>query len=246
MAKDKILISGGTGYVGTPLLKLLKKKYHIKLISRQRNISQDIKCIKTKNLLNEDKKWWIKNLKGVKYFIFLSWDVSHSKYTSDFQNLKWMTEIIKIAEIVKNNSKISSFICIGSGFEYGDGIYKKKLKIERPSTIYGLSKLTLFLFLQQIFLNSKIKFIWLRIFHLFGEKNEKKSRLYPYLLKCRNNGKKPVLKNKKAYCDYLHVNTAARKIFNLIDSKKSRIVNIKSGKRILVSTFAQHVLKRRI
>ena len=29
MAKDKILISGGTGYVGTPLLKLLKKKYHI-------------------------------------------------------------------------------------------------------------------------------------------------------------------------------------------------------------------------
>ena len=246
MVKDTILISGGTGYVGTPLLKLLKKKYHIKLISRQKNINQDIKCIKTKNLFNEDKKWWIKNLKDVKYFIFLSWDVSHSKYTSDYRNLKWMTEIIKIAKIARSNSKISSFICIGSGFEYGDGVYKKKLKIERPSSIYGFSKLALFFFLQEIFLNSKIKFIWFRIFHLYGERNEKNSRLYPYLLKCRNNGKKPVLKNKKAYCDYLHVKTAAKKIFNLIESKNSRVVNIKSGKRMLVSTFSRYVLQRKI
>mgnify|MGYP002005230553 CR=1 FL=1 len=113
MAKDKILISGGTGYVGTPLLKLLKKNYDIKLISRQKDIHKDIEYIKTKNLFNENKKWWIKNLKDTKYFIFLSWDVSHSKYTSDFQNLKWMTQIIKIAKIARYNSKISSFICIG-------------------------------------------------------------------------------------------------------------------------------------
>ena len=151
MAKDKILISGGTGYVGTPLLKLLKKNYDIKLISRQKAIHKDNEYIKTKNLFNENKKWWIQTLKDTKYFIFLSWDVSHSKYTGDFQNLKWMTEIIKIAKIVRNNSSISSFICIGSGFEYGDGIYKKKIKIERPSTIYGFSKLTLFFFYNKYF-----------------------------------------------------------------------------------------------
>lgn len=245
MAKDKVLISGGTGYVGTPLLNFLKKKYDVKLISRKK-IKHDIKIIKTKNLLNENDEWWKKKLQGIKYFIFLSWDVSHKNYTSSFQNLKWMTQVIRIAKIVVKNSSITSFACIGTGFEYGDGIYKRRLKIERPYTLYGFSKLTLFYFLQQIFSNSKINFIWFRIFHLFGENNEKKSRLYPYLLKCKKKGTKPLLKKKNMYYDYLHVQKAAKKIFNLIGSKKSKIVNIKSGERILISTFVKKVLEEKI
>lgn len=246
MAKDKVLISGGTGYLGTPLLRLLKKKYEVTLISRKEKREKDIKIIRTKDLLNEKNEWWIEKLKDIKYFIFLSWDVNQKNYTSSFDNLTWMTQVIKIAKVVLKNSNITSFICIGSGFEYGNGIYKKSLKIERPSSIYGFSKLTLLFFLQQIFSNSKINFLWFRIFHLYGEKNEKKTRLYPYLLKCKKNATKPILKNKNMYYDYLHVNEAAKKIFNLITSKKSRIINIKSGKRLQISTFAKKVLTGKI
>ena len=103
-----------------------------------------------------------------------------------------------------------------NGFEFGEGNYRKRLKIENPNTIYGFNKLVLLAFLKQIFNSSKINLIWCRIFHLYGEKNEKQNRLYPYLLKCKKCDCKPNLTNKKYYYDYLHVKDAANKIFKLI------------------------------
>jgi nucleoside-diphosphate-sugar epimerase len=248
MATQKILITGGTGYLGTSLLKILAKNFKVKLITRNRLIvsSKNVEVIKVKDLFSLPDKWWISQLKDTKYFIHLAWYVKQSDYISNSQNLSWMFETIRIAEIVKKYSEVSKFIGIGSEQEYGDGIYKKNLKYERPYSTYGFAKITTFYFLQQIFFKTKIDFTWCRVFKLYGGKNEKNSRLYPYLLKCKNDGKKPLLKNKKIYFDSLHVRKAAKKIFNLIDSKKSKIVNIKSGKRTLISTFASNVLQGKI
>ena len=191
MAKDKILITGGTGYLGRHIVIKLKKNFKIKLITRKDlKPENNLEICKTKNIFLEDETWWKKNLRDVKYLLHLAWDVDKN-YQNKLTNLEYMAGTIKIAKIAKNCSTIKSFICVGSESEFGNGCLKKTVKEEMPINIYGFAKLTTRNFLEEIFDQSKINLIWLRLFKIYGGTNEKKFRLYPQIIKALKN------KNKK-------------------------------------------------
>jgi nucleoside-diphosphate-sugar epimerase len=247
MALQKILITGGTGYLGSSIVKILAKNFEVKLIARN-NLNfnnKNIEVIRIKDLMLLSDQWWRSHLKDIKYFIHIAWYVNHSDYVVNKKNLDWMCQTIKIADLIKKYSKVSKFIGIGSEMEYGEGIYKKKIEQQRPYSIYGFSKLTSFHFLEQIFLKTKIDFVWCRVFKLFGGENEVNTRLYPQIIKAKKIKKKIFLRNKNFYSDYLHVDIAAKHICNLLKIKKKKIINISSGKREKIKDFADRIFEEK-
>lgn len=241
MAKDKILITGGTGYLGRHIVIKLKKNFKIKLITRKDlKPENNLEICKTKNIFLEDETWWKKNLRDVKYLLHLAWDVDKN-YQNKSTNLEYMAGTVKIAKIAKNCSSIKSFICIGSESEFGKGSEKKILKEETPVNIYGFAKLITKNFLEEIFNQSKINLIWLRIFKIYGGTDEKKFRLYPQIIKALKNKKKIKIHNPNTYCDYMEIEKAVDLIIENIFKNYSFTKNIYTKKRMKIESFVKTI-----
>ena len=241
MAKNKILITGGTGYLGSYIVNKLKKNLKIKLVTRSNlKAENNLEICKTKNIFSEDETWWKKNLRDVKYFLHLAWNVEKD-YQNKLSNLEYMSGTIKIAKIVKNCSSVKSFICIGSEWEFGNGCQKRILKQEIPANVYGFAKVTTNNFLKEIFDQSKINLIWLRVFKIYGGVNEKKFRLYPQIIKAFKNKDKIKIYNPNLYCDYIEVEKAADKIIKNIFKNYSFTKNIYSKKRVKITSFIKKI-----
>ena len=70
MALQKILITGGTGYLGSSIVKILAKNFEIKLIARN-NLNfnnKNIEVIRIKDLMLLSDQWWRFHLKDIKYY----------------------------------------------------------------------------------------------------------------------------------------------------------------------------------
>ncbi len=231
--EKKILIVGGTGFIGINLSKhCLKKKWCVTVLSRKRPKIKikNIKYISADISKTEDLKKKIKF--NYDYIINLGGNINHSNHKQTYlTHFKGLKNLIGIAQ----NIGVKKFIQIGSSLEYE----KKKpphsenmvIKEKRLKSYYSKSKFqsTKFLFQNQSKL--KFNFIVLRLYQVYGP-YQKFDRLIPFVIKS-------CLKNKKFPCsagtqmrDFLHVNDVVRGIMLILKSKKAKreIINLGYGK----------------
>ena len=138
--KIKILIIGGTGYLGFNLIKRLNKKNFI-ITSISRNNVLKKKKISNIHYINCDvsKKKELKKIKKDFEIIFnFCGNVDHKNKLKTIKN-----HFISCKNLVDyfKNSNLKKFFQIGSGLEYKDS---KKLHTEngqlKPKGYYGLAK----------------------------------------------------------------------------------------------------------
>ena len=91
--------------------------------------------------------------------------------------------------------------------------------------------------------NSKINYVWFRVFWLFGNK-ENKNRFFPQLKNKLLNNKVTIIENPEIGLDYTNVDDAAKMIVNIITKKKLRgIYNICSGEYKNLGKIAEFIAK---
>ncbi len=239
--KKSILVIGGTGFIGSHLLKSLKHKCNVYSLSKNKpNEARAVKGIKyifcdifNKNLLHK-----ILKKKKFNYIINLGGYVDHSnkKKTreSHYYGCKNLIDYFK-------NKKIKKFIQIGSSLEYGK---KKSPHYEnfngKPLGTYGESKLKSTKYLIKCNKKNNFPFVVLRLYQVYGP-NQSVNRLIPIVITS-------CLKNKKFNCsegkqlrDFIYVNDLINLMNKIIFSKKkiSGIFNVGSGKPVSV----KHIIK---
>lgn len=122
------------------------------------------------------------------------------------------------------------FICTGSQAEYGsqNGIITEKT-FPRPITAYGAAKLATCILSKVKAEELGIKWIWGRIFSLYG-KYEPESTMLSYLRKSLNEGRTPILTEGSQIWDYLDVGEAAEALIALSNlGRAGEIYNIANG-----------------
>tara|TARA_B100001123_G_C15270661_1_gene1010211 strand:+ start:553 stop:1464 length:912 start_codon:yes stop_codon:yes gene_type:complete len=244
--KRKILIIGGTGFIGYHLAKKsLKKGWQVTSISTNRpkkkrylsKVSYIFCDITKKKLLNKKIK------KHFDYIVNLGGYVDHTNkkktFKSHYIGCKNLTEIF-----LKNRPL--AFVQIGSSIEYGNAKSPQKENAKcNPRSVYGKAKLLSSNHLVALFKKQKFPCTILRLYQAYGPKQDL-NRFTPVIIS-------GCIKNKKFPCsdgyqfrDFLHVNDVIDAIFKALTNKnaKGEIFNIGSGKPRKIKNVIQ--LIRRI
>ena len=233
MRGKKVLVVGGTGFLGYHLIKRCLR-YNMKVISISRKKPSKIFYLKKVdykigNLSNSQKlKKIIKS--DYNFVVNFGGNIDHNNkkrtYSSHYLGVKNLYEALK-------EKKIDKFIQIGSSSEYGKFFGKvKETDICKPKLIYGKSKLKSTKFLINRFKKKKFPIVVLRFFQVYGPLQKKDKRF-----KCSEGSQ---------LRDFLYIDDAISSIFKIFQNKKNitgKIFNIGSGKPIKVKNLILMIKK---
>ncbi len=243
----KILITGGTGFIGYHLAK---------------------KCLKlswTVTSLSSKKPKRFRKLKNVKYLIC---DISNQKSLKKKINLDY-DYIVNLAGYVDHShkyktmkshyngcknisslfvkSKIEKFIQIGSSIEYGrisspqkENNYNK----QKTYSTYGTSKLLSTKFLLKLKKKFNFPVSILRLYLVYGP-NQDENRVIPITIKNAIKNNNFDCSSGLQYRDFLYIDDLIEAIFKTLKNKNSigEIFNIGSGKPIKVKNLILKICK---
>ena len=232
---SKILVAGGTGFIGSNLiLELISKNNEVISLSNGHNKKNHFKKVFyiSHDLTRPLKKEEVNFLSDIEYVINCSGYIDHSSFSNGgkevfynhFESLYLLSKLaIKI--------KAKAFIHIGSSDEYGKNISPLDEKIrESPQSPYALSKLSSTHYLQQCYEKGILNTVIIRPFLVYGER-QGKERFLPYLIdNCLNDREFKVSLGEQIR-DYLYVkdfNSALIKAFNN-NNAYGEVINVASG-----------------
>ena len=245
----KLLVVGGTGFIGYHIIKEAKKrKWNVTSVSLNK---PKIKRFH-KNVIY--KKANISDLNKLKKMTNTHFDyvVNAGGYGKNPNfgksgDILFKSHFLGTVNLVKilNYKKLKKYIQIGSSAEYGNANAPQiENMLCNPKTPYGIAKLACTNFLQNFNKINNFPSTVLRLFQVYGSKQDK-NRILPQIIDgCLRNKKFPVTKGEQ-YCDFCHIEDVVRAIFKTLKSKKSKgeIINIGSGKPIKIKNIVFLVKK---
>ena len=245
----KILIIGGTGFIGFNLLNKLKNlRFSITSISlsypKKNNLISGVNYVKL-DITNKNE---IKKING--NFDIVINAGGYGGLDGNFRdtNKMYQNQIKGLKNVASFflKKKIKKFIQVGSSLEYGSvsGIHTEKSHSKNPITIYGKSKLNSTNYLK--FLNKVFNFpvVVLRLYQVYGP-NQKNNRLIPYIIES-------IIKNKKIFTtkgdqirDFCYIDDVTEAIIKCFNSKKSigEIINIGYGRGHQIKDILKKIFK---
>ena len=240
----KVLVTGSSGFLGLNLTKeLIKKKYEVYCvyntkIKKKYNKVKYIKC----NLesFSEIKKK-LKNI-NFNYIINLAGYGRHDDFLKSGGKIIFNHFLISMN--LANyflNKKISKFINIGSGDEYGMNKHPQKENMkEDPFSSYSFVK-TSNTYLFQM-LNKRYNFpsATLRLFLVYGP-NQETNRLIPYVIKSCLKNKSFDITEGRQFRDFCYVDDFSNAVIKCLNTKRvnGEVINIASGKKIQIKSVVK-------
>ena len=246
--KKKILIVGGTGFIGYHLAnKCLKKSWQVTSVSS--NPPKKIRHLPNVKYIRcdiTDKKLLKKKLhKNFDYVVNLGGYVDHSNekktFKSHYLGCKNLTEIFL-------EKKISSFIQIGTSLEYGvaKSPQKENIKcgIKKIKSTYGKAKFLSSKHVINLFKKKKFPSTVLRLYLVYGPKQDI-NRFIPTVVKgCLKNKRFPS-SNGSQIRDFLYIDDATDAIICCLNNKKAigQILNIGYGEPKIIKNVIEKIKK---
>ena len=233
--KKRILIIGGTGFLGYHLAKkCLLKKWNVTSISTNR--PKKIRFLpKVKYIILDitKKKLLLKKIKSnYDYVVNFGGYVNHNEklktYKSHYLGCKNLADLF-------NKKNIKSFIQIGSSVEYGNTKSPQnendKTDVKKLKSTYGKAKLMATNYL--LALNKKYNFpcTILRLYLTYGPKQDQ-NRLIPIIINSCLKNNTFDCSDGKQFRDFIYIDDLISLIIKVLKNKNSRgqIINAGSGK----------------
>ena len=219
--KQKILITGSTGFVGSNILNLLLKKnvYIYDVLRNKNKENKKIRDLKKKK--NYSPIFYKKfndlerELKKIKIDIVIN---CATYYTgkNDIKNIENLvqTNIIFCSVILESlKNKIKKFINFGSMMEYSHGNQFS------PKNFYAITKYT-FQKIEEFYkLNYKnIKFYDLKLYETYGD-NDVRKKIIPTIIKSYSKNKSVKIVSKNLIMNFVHIESLVKVIYMIIFNK---------------------------
>lgn len=230
-----IIITGATSFIGINILKELKNnEYNIYAIIRPNSINKDklnefsnLKIIELDQREIENLKLY---LKKVDICIHLAWEGTRvpERYDEKIQEQNYINSVKTFEAVTALGCDV--FLGTGSQAEYGfvNDIITEETETN-PNTEYGKFKLKTCLELEKKALENNVRFIWGRIFSVYGEGDYENTLIMSTLRNMKKN-KDVNMTEGKQYWNYIYIKDLSKIIINLIFNKEAKgIFNLASN-----------------
>ena len=230
----KILLSGGSGFIGKNFLKYFNQnhsEHNILIIGR--NLQANTK----KNLyLKFDLNNIDKNFNEVKefnpdVFLHLAWE-GIPNYSEKFSKKNY-ENTMKIINLIANETNCKKIISTGSCWEYNDGNLIGECREDnliKPSKPFSTYKQKIFEETKKIAKNKKILFNWLRLFYVYGP-SQKNSSIIPMLANKLRQKEKIKINYPANKNDFIYIDDVAQILSKFILTNYiSGAFNVGTGK----------------
>ena len=219
--KQRILITGATGFIGSNIINLLlEKKIYIYDILRQKN--KNNKYIKK---LQEKKNYFpifynkFNDLEEKLKKININTVINCATYYSNKNDVETIEKLIQtniifcsiILETLKK--KIKKFINFGSMMEYSYG------NNFSPKNFYAITKFS-FQKIEEFYKkdNPKIKFYDLKLFETYGD-NDKREKIIPTIIKKYSQNKNITIVSKNLAMNFVHIESLMLAVKMIIENQ---------------------------
>ena len=238
MKKNRILIAGGTGFIGYHLAKRCLK-LNWKVVSISTKPPKKNRKLKNVNYLildiSNQKKIFEKLSTNYDYVVNLAGYVDH---THNVKTMKSHFDGCKNLSLFFLNSKIKKFVQVGSSIEYGkikSPQIEKKNNIQKTYSVYGKAKLLSTKFLLKLSKEHSFPSVIIRLYLVYGP-NQDVNRIIPITIKNAIENKKFACSSGRQLRDFIYVEDVIRAIIKILKNKviKGEILNIGSGKPITI------------
>lgn len=241
-----ILVTGGNGFVGRPLLRALEAAQQpLRLVLREgtRPLSEPVahaEIVWTSDLFAESARWWADVLEGVDTVVHLAWYAEPGVYLSSPKNIACLQGTLNLARACIDGG-VRRFIGIGTCAEYQPGeLFLHPKSPLKPQTLYAACKTAAFQVLCHLFGGASVEFAWCRLFYLYGD-GEDRRRLVPYLRERLEKGEAAELTSGNQIRDFLEVHDAAQMIAEVVLGSQQGPINICSGRPITIRQLAERI-----
>ena len=231
----KILITGGTGFIGKPVIhQLINAGHSLMALSRSAaaTIDNNIQWVNSSLELNEAAISAITGF-GPEVVIHLAWEnIPDFSFETSYQNLQHQIQFFKN---IGNIFSVRKIIVAGSCFEYNQQFGECLESDLCISTNYFTwAKNTVRDFLQFTCAQKGISFIWARIFYVYGPE-QRSSSLIPSIIRNLQEGKIPDIRKPTNANDFIYVDDVAAGLKKMAENDiPSGIFNLGSGSETAV------------
>lgn len=240
----KILITGGTGFIGSHIVRTSLAAGH-EVTALRRKKSSVARCTDFQNQitwLDHDAPDWIQRAIASKpeVIIHSAWSGVTAAERADWKlqavNLDLFTGLLHIAGAVG----LKRFIAIGSQAEYGpiNGRVDENYPC-KPDTAYGATKLACLALLEGFARQNKMAYVWLRLFSIYGP-GEGEQWFIPNLIRQMKLGQSPQLSGCEQRYDYLHIHDLAAALLAVLrQPEKCGVFNLSSNASLPLKQVVQ-------
>lgn len=249
--KQKILVTGATGFVGSWLVrKLVENKEDVSIIVRDKNLNArivgvaenihtyegDLQSSRLENIIDKIKP-------HIVFHLAAQGALPGQKVTIDDlieTNIKGLTRLINATK--KHDLRL--FVNTGSSSEYG--VKERPMKesdVLAPINDYGVSKAAATLYSQKIALTESLPIVTLRLFSPYGYLDDP-NRLISFVINKALRNETIILSSKKNVRDFIYIDDVVAAYLATIQTSfnPGEIINIGSGKQHSVYDIVSDVI----
>ncbi|MBI2048870.1 MAG: NAD(P)-dependent oxidoreductase [Candidatus Liptonbacteria bacterium] len=231
----RIFITGGTGFIGLPTVKLLARRGHKLFLLSRHPEKFGLAGVRGKNIQFakgdlSNMKAWNRKLKMFKpeAALHMAWE-GFPDYGPE-NSIKNLLRDFQLFELL---AKIGCkrIVVSGTCAEYGaaHGKLNEDAPLQ-PLNSFSAAKNASHWIGRELARACGMEFVWTRIFYCYGP-GQRRTSLIPHLLLSRRSGTTPKVKNLSGGNDFIYVDDVARALTMILEKRKlkSDLYNIGSG-----------------
>ena len=244
---SRVLVSGGGGFVGLPLLRQLACtdwEIHALYTRAHPAVPFGVRWHRVDLLDHAAVSDLIDEL-APERLVHLAWCTEHGRFWSARENVIWVELSLHLlrAFIRRGGQRL---VMLGSCAEYdwsaAAGPLSECGSPVAPATLYGTAKDALRRLASASAEQQGVELAWARLFFLYGPR-EAPGRLVPSVVRSLLAGQAVATRSTEHVRDFMHVEDVAGALFALLDSPVVGPVNIASGQGVTVGQVVDQIVQ---